>query len=159
MKRSWMALVLVFLLTAAGVRMAGAASLDPADIGEAVFNGLFNGHGVIPFCEDHRVRGKIMRRFRRYTAPNVLEQPLAIEDIGHVREAAFDIANPSPLARRYCQARAYFNDARYRSLFYFIEESTGFVGIKWNVEFCIAGMDPWKIYDGRCRVARPQQRW
>jgi hypothetical protein len=35
---------------------------------------------------------------------------------------------------------------------YLIEEGAGFAGFGWNVEYCIHGLDPWKYYDGRCRV-------
>lgn len=135
---------------------ARAASLDPANIGEGIFNGLFNRYGDIPACDNPRVESKIKNRFRRHTDRYVLERGLVIEEFVRIRQARYDIGNPSPLARRYCQAQALFNDDRSRRVYYFVEEQAGFVGIKWNVEFCVSGLDPWRVYDGRCRVARPQ---
>lgn len=132
------------------------ASAGPARISEGIFYGLFDSQGVIPECTHPKIEAKIRKRFHRHTDPKVLERGLVIEAIDHIAEARYDIGNPSPLARRYCHARAHFNDDRTRTLYYFVEESTGFVGVKWNVEFCIRGLDPWRVYDGRCRVARPQ---
>lgn len=159
MKVASAALVLSCLSMLGSTAPVGATSLDPADIGEAVFNRLFDSHGVIPACADEKVHKKIKRRFRRHTAPNVLQRALAIDAIALPRQSRYVVADPSPLARRYCRARAHFSDNRHRTLYYFIEESTGFVGVKWNVEFCVIGMDPWRVYDGRCRVARPREGW
>jgi len=41
----------------------------------------------------------------------------------------------------------------------FIEEDAGFVGLSWKVYVCIQGHDRWRVYDGRCRVARPTPRF
>lgn len=156
MKNASLPLMFALCLAVLLARPADAASLDPADIGESIFSGLFDRHGDIPACDNPRVEAKIKNRFRRYTDRHVLERGLNIESFAHIRQARYDIGNPSPLARRYCQARAHFNDNRSRRVFYFVEEQFGFVGIKWNVEFCVAGLDPWRVYDGKCRVARPQ---
>ena len=155
MKQAPKLLILLFL-AALSAEPAGATSLDPANIGENIFNHLFNRHGDIPSCDNPIVEAKIKKRFRRHTAPKVLERDLVIDAFSRIRQARYDIGNPSPLARRYCEARALFNDARSRPIYYFVEEQTGFVGIKWNVEFCVSGLDPWRVYDGRCRTARPQ---
>ena len=151
-----LSLFIIFCFAVIAARPAAAASFDPATIGESIFNGLFDRNGEIPACDFPKVESKIKKRFRRHTDPNVLERGLILEAFENISEARFDIGNPSPLARRYCQASAVFNDERSRKIYYFIEEQTGFVGIKWNVEFCVKGLDPWRVYDGWCRVARPQ---
>lgn len=156
MKQASVRLIIAFGLIMHFVAPAAAASLDPADIGEGIFKSLFHRNGEIPNCDHPGVAAKIKKRFRRHTDKHVLERGLIIENLAHVRQARYEIGMPSPLARRYCQARALFNDNHSRRIYYFVEEQTGFVGVKWNVEFCVSGLDPWRVYDGRCRVARPQ---
>lgn len=146
---------LLFLAMAFG-GPAHAVPLDPADIGEGLFRKFFDREGVIPTCDHPGVGSKIQKRFNRFTDPNVLERGLVLERIDRIVEARYEVDDPSPLARRYCKAEAFFNDQRHRHLYYFITEHGGFVGVRWNVEFCVAGLDPWMVYDGRCRVARPQ---
>jgi len=149
-------LLLVLGIAMALLRPAAAASIGPASLGEGIFNAAFDRHGVIPTCDHPRVEGKIKSRFRRYAARHMLERDLRIEAFRQIRQARYEIAMPSPLARRYCRAKAKFDDGRTRRIYYFIEEQAGFAGIGWNVEFCVSGLDPWRIYNGFCRVARPQ---
>jgi hypothetical protein len=67
--------------------------------------------------------------------------------------------NPSPLTRRYCAGHVLLTNGDRTTMYYFIEQDAGFVGIGWEVYTCILGHDRWRIYDGRCRVARPAQQF
>ena len=39
-----------------------------------------------------------------------------------------------------------------RKVLYLIEAGQGFAGTHHKVFFCIDGLDPWRVYDGHCRV-------
>ena len=41
---------------------------------------------------------------------------------------------------------------RRRTVLYLIEGGQGFAGTHHKVFFCIDGLDPWRVYDGHCRV-------
>ena len=74
-------------------------------------------------------------------------------------EAHEMLLNPSPLVRRYCVASVALENGDHATAYYFVEEDSGFVGISWSVYVCIHGYDEWRVYDGRCRVARPLPRY
>lgn len=42
----------------------------------------------------------------------------------------------------------------WRHVVYVIEGGQGFAGTGYNVQFCIDGLDPWRVNDGHCRVVR-----
>jgi hypothetical protein len=47
------------------------------------------------------------------------------------------------------------SDGRARHVYYAIMEHSGFVGVSWNLRACVDGLDPWRVYDARCRTVRP----
>ncbi|NRG17679.1 hypothetical protein HPQ64_08260 [Rhizobiales bacterium] len=77
-------------------------------------------------------------------------------NLDRVVETGYQIGNPSPLARRYCEGHATLSDGNIHRVYYKVVEHQGFVGIRWNVEACLAGLDRWRVYDGNCRTVRPQ---
>ena len=46
------------------------------------------------------------------------------------------------------------NDGRSRTIWYMIELGQGFAGMGANVEYCISGLDSWRIYGAYCRSVR-----
>ena len=112
------------------------------------------GHDVS--CESPHVLRRISHRFLILDA-NVLNAGLEIEDIFDIRENGFNYTPRTEvqlIERRFCQARVAMNDGKTRSIWYLIESGQGFAGFGNNVEFCIAGLDPWHIYGAYCRSVR-----
>ena len=93
-------------------------------------------------------------RQKRNSDPDYLGG-LTIEDMSRVVETAYTQGRPSPYARRFCEARAQMSDGRARHVYYAIMEHSGFVGVSWNLRACVDGLDPWRVYDARCRTVRP----
>ncbi len=136
-----------------------AAILSINSLPAAAFFDLFDRRHVepndrLPHCEDSNVHRIIAHRFS-YADRDYYRGIDSIDSFDRVTEVALDAGRPSPLARRYCRARVAMSDQRTRTLYYMIEEDASFVSWSWGVEFCIRGLDRWRIYDGRCRTVRP----
>ncbi|MEM7696684.1 MAG: hypothetical protein AAF318_19730 [Pseudomonadota bacterium] len=110
------------------------------------------GDETVPACDAPAVVKAAIRFANRaepsYRAPRV-------NGFSPVRELSDTVFSPSPLVRRYCVASVTLDNGDHVTANYFIEEDGGFVGIPWTVYVCINGYDKWRVYDGRCRVARP----
>jgi hypothetical protein len=80
---------------------------------------------------------------------------LAILAFDRIRE----IGNRTPgldfIPRRYCTARAAFNDGSLRDVSYWIGENTGFAGYGERVEWCVVGLDRHNADAPGCKMARP----
>ncbi len=111
------------------------------------------GPGSVPECQDGSVISTIRDKFG-YAATNVLKAPLALAAIDEIRQTYLYVDNPSPIVRRYCQAVVEISNGRHSTLYYLIEQRQGFVGLSWNVEFCVLGYEPWHVHDGSCRTVR-----
>ena len=110
------------------------------------------GDETVPACDAPNVVRAAFRFANRaepaYRIPRVVE-------LTPVREVRQTVFSPSPLARRYCLASASLDNGDHVTAHYFVEEDSGFVGLSWSVYVCLTGYDEWRVYDGRCRVARP----
>jgi hypothetical protein len=85
----------------------------------------------------------------------VLGYPLAIETFDGIRQDAESEHGPGWIDRRYCSATAWLSNGETSKVVYLIEATQGFASIGWNVESCLPGYDPWRVYDGWCRSIRP----
>ena len=112
------------------------------------------GEGTVPACDAGSVVSAAVRFANRaepvYRVPRVLT-------FTPVREMPETYFNPSPLVRRYCLASVALDNGDHATAYYFVEENTGFASLSWSVYVCIEGYDKWRVYDGRCRVARPTE--
>lgn len=121
-----------------------------------------------PQCGDAKVLGKIIKRFNK-AEDKTWHRGFYLEDITRVRERKVlgdgyfeereitDDYHDTPMherlvPRRYCRGHAQLTNGRHPTLFYLIEGGQGFAGNSYNVEYCVNGLDPWREYDGSCRV-------
>jgi len=111
---------------------------------------------TVPACDAKQVVSAAVRFVSR--ADDIYREPDLVS-FTPVRELHDTFYNPSPLARRYCLASVALTNGEHTDAYYFIEEDAGFVGLSWKVYVCIQGHDRWRVYDGRCRVARPTPRF
>ena len=158
MRQRLSTIALAFVLTVAGL----APGVPAAHAG--VLDLLRPKLATFPLCHDPKVLGRIVKRFNA-AERDTWRRGLVMVDIGHVRERrVLDDPRPDELdarliPRRYCTARAVLNEVGShrrpkRTVFYLIEGGQGFAGTRRNVEFCIDGLDPWRVYDGHCEVLR-----
>jgi hypothetical protein len=110
----------------------------------------------VPACQEGAVLETIRSKFS--TADDrVLKAGLGVGTIDRITQVYAGQNDPSHYARRYCEARATLNNGKATRLYYLVEQEAGFVGATWNVEFCLEGLDPWHVHDGRCHTVR--HRW
>lgn len=112
--------------------------------------------GTFTACDNPHVLRRISKRFQILDA-NVLQAGLSIDEIFDIRENGFNFTPETEIQlieRRFCQGRAAMSDGKTRSIWFLIERGQGFASIGNNVEFCIAGLDPWRIYGAHCRSVR-----
>ena len=110
------------------------------------------GDETVPACDAAEVVSAAVRFANR--AEPVYRVPRVTEFLP-IRELPDPVYNPSPLVRRYCEASVVLDTGHRTTAYYFLEEDSGFVAIPWAVYVCIEGYDAWRVYDGRCRIARP----
>jgi len=111
-------------------------------------------------CDDEWTLSKIRHRFS-YGAARVEKRDLAIVGVAKIREVRTSVDRPSPIPRRWCAAEVTLSDGERSTLTWVVAGGVGFAGpgLAWipdEVEFCVAGHDPWRVHDGNCRTTR---RW
>lgn len=109
--------------------------------------------GSLPACEDNGVLGTIQSRFGSKES-EYWNSALQIVGYDRVRETGYRSNGSDYIPRRYCTARAYMNDGRWRQVTYWVGENLGFIGWGWGVEWCVAGVDRNYAYGPACRAAR-----
>ncbi|MGL4494298.1 MAG: hypothetical protein ACRCUX_00675 [Beijerinckiaceae bacterium] len=110
--------------------------------------------GATPACDDPAVIGKISSRFTQ-REQEFWNSSLAIVRVDHIRTTAHRPWGPSFIPRRYCTARAHFNDNRMRTMVYSVGEDTGIIGATWGVMWCVTGLDRHNAYAPWCKAAGP----
>lgn len=127
------------------------ASPLPAFAGIDKLMEKFKSLGHFPSCDDPKVLGQIVERFN-WAEENTWHRGFYLEDITRTRERVVQDGHHRQVPRRYCRGHAKLTNGRHPTLMYLIEEGAGFAGTGFNVEFCINGLDPWRVHDGSCRV-------
>ncbi|MEM5494092.1 hypothetical protein [Hoeflea sp. AS16] len=113
----------------------------------------FSG-GNFPACDAPQVLRYIQKRFV-WTDHHVLKRGLAIESIERAHRNRFgDGYQVASIPRLYCHGTAHMNDGHKRTIWWLIEGGMGFAGLGDNVEFCISGLDPFKVHGAWCRSVR-----
>lgn len=144
--------------TAAAIAIAAATSFAapaPAAAFEHLIHALVADESV-PACTDPSILGNIRSKVDTADA-GVLKAGLSLGAIDRITQTHSGQDDPSPYARRYCEARATLSNGRQTTLYYLLEQEAGFASVTWNVEFCLLGYEPWYVHDGRCHTVR--HRW
>ena len=152
MKKAVFSLVLAgFVAAGAQGFAAGQAEARPLTPAEKRYSPY---DGVLPFCDDSGVLGKINDRFagreREYWSSG-----LAIVGYDAIREIGYRSNGLDYIPRRYCKARVYMSDKKVREVSYWVGESLGPIGFGWGLEWCISGLDRNYAYGLDCKAARP----
>jgi hypothetical protein len=144
MPRSFIAAI----LTLVGALALGPILVQPAAAGD-----------MAPLvCANAGVLDRVIDNLR-YEVSHVPNLPdVDIVGFKHVRETSYPgVMNSwagSGVARQYCHATAIMSDGNRRDVWYLVEFGMGFASIGDKVFSCVAGLDPWHVNDGYCRVLR-----
>ncbi|MFD0915660.1 hypothetical protein ACFQ14_04510 [Pseudahrensia aquimaris] len=104
-----------------------------------------------PHCDDPKVLKQIVEKFN-WAEDNTWHRGFVLDGLEHTRERQVHDSDHTAIPRRYCRAHALLSNGKHPTMLYLIEGGQGFAGTGFNVEFCINGLDPWRVYDGSCRV-------
>lgn len=136
----------------AGISLVGAAAVarpvTPAEQRYAPYS------AEVPLCSDASALETIKARFSRRET-DYWKSGLEITRYDQVRETGERTTGLDYIPRRYCQARAIFNDGKARQLTYWIGEGIGFAGHDWGIEWCVIGLDRNNAQAPACKTVRP----
>jgi hypothetical protein len=110
--------------------------------------------GIIPPCDDSGVLGTISSRFAGNES-DYWNSTIEIGTYKDIREISLRGNGLSYIPRRYCAARAVMNDNSEHTIIYQVQESLGFVGWGYGVEWCVVGYDREHAYSPACSSLRP----
>ncbi|MEX0851743.1 MAG: hypothetical protein WD036_00445 [Bauldia sp.] len=112
-------------------------------------------YGLAPACDESSVLARISEKFA-YQDANLIGSGIAIAGIEGAGERGLKAGGPSRVDRRYCAATARLSNGLSAEVVYLIEgPKLGTFSIGWNVESCLPGYDPYRVYGQRCRSVRP----
>ena len=106
---------------------------------------------TFPQCDDPGVLKFIVKRFN-WAEKHTWQRGFDLDVITQPRERLVLDSEERLIPRRYCRGHAQLTNGRHPTVFYLIESGQGFAGTTHNVAFCVNGLDPWRTYDGNCRV-------
>jgi len=132
---------------------AAGAGPSPADTPPAEGR-MLPYTGVVPTCDDGFALARIQRGFSDRES-EYWQSGLAIESFVGVRETGLRSNGASYIPRRYCAARALFNDGRERAVVYELGEDLGLIGMGFGVTWCVQGLDRNHAFSPDCKAAGP----
>ena len=136
---------------AAQANIASTALARPLTPAEQRYSPYYD---VLPKCADQGPLQRISSRFHARET-EFWKSGLEIVAYDKVREIGDRSTGLDYIPRRYCQARATFNDGKVREVSYWIGEATGMVGFDWGLEWCVVGLDRHNALAPNCKMARP----
>jgi hypothetical protein len=120
--------------------------------GPAAAQALPASEGV-PACDDPAVLSDIVER-QHWAEAHTWKNGVRIEQITGVHQRYPGTKFVSAVEHRHCEARAYLGPRRADRLYYVISRELGFASIGWYVDFCMPRHDPYRVYNGDCRVLK-----
>ncbi|SCM79180.1 putative cytoplasmic protein [uncultured Pleomorphomonas sp.] len=108
--------------------------------------------GELPACDDASVLATLTSR-QAWAEAHTWKDGVTIAAVDRIGEARLDVGGFSAIDRRHCAARAGLTAALPTTLYYVVS-AEGFAGYGWNVEFCLSGHDPYRVYGADCQVLK-----
>ncbi|WP_298355043.1 hypothetical protein [Rhodoblastus sp.] len=140
------------LATALLALCAGAAVAGPRERAEDFFTLPYDGR--MPPCDDGVSLYEISQRFAT-SETFYANSPLRITGFNAIREYAYRANGAEFIPRRYCVAKASFNDSSVRTIKYTIIERGGLMSFNRGVEWCVEGLDRYRAYAPMCDGVGP----
>jgi len=147
----FLGIALAGLIAAASATPAAAASWFELNFG--LFGPRYDA--LVPLCDDGvliQIHSKFSHKEGEFWNSN-----LEILGIDRIREVAFRpwAGAPQAVPRRFCNGVARVSDGTKHAIHYSILENSGWLGVGWGVEWCVAGLDRNWAYNPACRMAKP----
>jgi hypothetical protein len=104
-------------------------------------------------CTSPSVLGRIMERFA-WAERSTWHRGFVMASIDNPRPSGHPFTEPGLIQRDYCMADSLLTNGEMRTVYYAIEYGVGFASIGHYVDFCVLGLDPWRVHDGGCRTVQ-----
>lgn len=134
----------VFLITA----FVSAHAADPG-----TGNATADVRSDVRACADKAMLARIAKRFA-WAERNTWRRGYRIEAIERPRLRYTVFNGPSMIRHRHCRASALMTNGARRTVFYTVSAGMGLASIGNGVDFCLAGLDPWRVHGAACRSLR-----
>jgi hypothetical protein len=108
----------------------------------------------LPACADPSVLQDITWRFESKEV-RFWNSGLKLVGFERVREVAWRPWGLDYIPRRYCTGTVVSSDGYKRRINFSIREDLGFIGIGWNTESCVDGLDRHYAFAPHCKQAAP----
>jgi hypothetical protein len=137
-------------LVAAFVVLAGTGLAEAADLpGPFLVPGPLEANA----CADAKVLGRIVERFA-WAERNTWHRGFIMASLENPRPSQHPFHEPGLIKRDYCMADSIMTNGEARTVYFAIEHGVGFASIGNYVDFCVLGLDPWRVHDGACRTVQ-----
>jgi hypothetical protein len=104
-------------------------------------------------CANPNVLGRIMERFA-WAERNTWHRGFVMVSIEDPRPSGHPFTEPGLIKRDYCMGESVLTNGQTHAVYYAIEYGVGFASIGNYVDFCVLGLDPWRVHDGACRTVQ-----
>jgi hypothetical protein len=130
--------------------LAAAISIAPADAADTE-----SGYKAadVRACADAQILARITERFA-WAERNTWRRGYLIAAIERPRLRYTVFNGPSIIRHRHCRATALMTNGAKRNLFYTVSAGLGFASIGSGVDFCLSGLDPWRVHGAACLSLR-----
>ena len=104
-------------------------------------------------CAAAPVLNAIVTRFA-WAERNTWHRGYVIASLDNPRSSNHPYFEPGLIRRDYCMADSVMTNGEFRTVYYAIEHGVGFASLGNYVDFCVLGLDPWRVHDGACRTVQ-----
>jgi hypothetical protein len=104
-------------------------------------------------CVDPMVRRRIAERFA-WAERHTWHRGFVMASLENGRAGEHPFFEPGIIHREYCMADAKMTDGTARTVYFTIEFGQGLASMGSYVDFCVLGLDPWRVHDEACRTVR-----
>jgi len=109
---------------------------------------------IVPLCDDSQVLARLTSKFSEKES-SYWNSNLEILGFDRIHEIAWRPWAAQTIPRRFCQGVVSISDGTRHRVSYSINETGGWLGAGWGLEWCVVGLDRNWAYNPRCQMARP----
>ena len=135
-----------------GLFLAGAAiAADASGTGTALPSGSVGPADSL--CSRPGVLSAVISRFN-WAERNTFKRGFELSALANPRANPDPVLNVGVIPKRYCIADAMMTNGMRSTAYYVVLRGQGLAGLGNGLDFCILGLDPWRVHDGECRTVR-----
>jgi hypothetical protein len=104
-------------------------------------------------CARPGVVSGVISRFN-WAERNTFKRGFELAALANPRANPDPVLNVGVIPKRYCVAEAMMTNGMRTTAYYVVAMGQGLASIGNGLDFCLLGLDPWRVHDGECRTVR-----